>query len=292
MSDRFCIRGCTHQHWATCENTTPAELAVKAAADAAGEKYRAPCRGCAPSVCREGSLICDACFGRARHLLGDAFDILAQIRSQGDPLKSGWNWDRVVIAGSSPEPPAPIGEDVIDATVAVRAAIAYFAAGLSELSNDLVAMEWLGPLVLDRHPADEEGVRERWSIQDAADRWGAERGDVHRFPAGVRPNAPAGSFARADDEEAHAPVREWYDPLLTVRQAAKRVGVTEQAVRLWVSKGLLVPATKARGPRGSVLSYFYASKVDAVDTSLEEKRTRPKPSAATVTNHQNRSQDV
>lgn len=289
MSDRFCIRGCTRQHWATCENTMPAELAVKAAADAAGEKYRAPCRGCAPSVCREGSLICDACFGRARHLLDDAFDVLAQIRSQGDPLKSGWNWDRVVIAGSSPEPPAPIGEDVIDATVAVRAAIAYFDAGLSALSNDLVAMEWLGPLVLDRHPADEEGVRERWSIQDAADRWGVERGDVHRFPAGVRPNAPAGSFARADDEEAHAPVREWYDPLLTVKQAAKRVGVTEQAVRLWVSKGLLVPATKARGPRGSVLSYFYASKVDAVDTSLEEKRTRPKPSAAAAAEHEKES---
>ncbi|MEX8058726.1 MerR family transcriptional regulator [Microbacterium sp. 16-032] len=194
-----------------------------------------------------------------------------------------------MIAGSSPEPPAPIGEDVIDATVAVRAAVAYFAAGLSEVSNDLVAMEWLGPLVLDRHPADEEGVRERWSIQDAADRWGAERGDVHRFPAGVRPNAPAGSFARADDEEAHAPVREWYDPLLTVKQAAKRVGVTEQAVRLWVSKGLLVPATKARGPRGSVLSYFYASKVDAVDTSLEEKRTRPKPSAAAAAEHDKES---
>lgn len=276
MSDRFCIRGCTRQHWATCENTAPAELAVKAAADAAGEKYRAPCRGCAPSVCREGSLICDACFGRARHLLDDAFDILAQIRSQGDPLKSGWNWDRVVIAGSSPEPPAPIGEDVIDATVAVRTAVAYFAAGLSELSNDLVAMEWLGPLVLDRHPADEEGVRERWSIQDAADRWGAERKSAH-------------AFVYPDDEEPEAapvsmPVREWYDPLLTVKQAAKRVGVTEQAVRLWVSKGLLVPATKARGPRGSVLSYFYASKVDAVDTSLEEKRTRPKPSAVTAAN--------
>ncbi len=276
MSDRFCIRGCTRQHWATCENTNPVELLRKAQAEEAGEKYRAPCRGCAPSVCREGSLICDACFGRARHLLSDAFDILAQIRSQGDPLKSGWNWDRVVIAGSSPEPPAPIGEDVIDATVAVRTAIAYFQAGLSELSNDLVAMEWLGPLVLDRHPADEEGVRERWSIQDAADRWGAERKSAH-------------AFVYPDDEEPEAvpvssPVREWYDPLLTIKQAAARREVSQRTVQRWVAKGLLVSVAKHRDARGAVVLYFPASKVDAVDASLKEKRTRPKPSAVAAAN--------
>lgn len=277
MSDRYCIRGCTRQHWATCENTTPSELAAKAKAEAAGEKYRAPCRGCAPSVCREGSLICDACFGRAKYLLGDAFDILARIRSQGDPLKSGWNWDRVVIAGSSPEPPAPIGEDVVDATTAVLTAMRYFAAGLSGLSNDLVAMEWLGPLVLDRHAPDEHGVRERWSIQDAADRWGAERKDPHAF---VYPDDEPDAVVEV------TPVREWYDPLLTIKQAAVRREVSQRTVQRWVTKELLVPVAKHRDARGAIVLYFPASKVDAVDTALEEKRTRPKPSAAAAAEHE------
>lgn len=278
MSDRYCIRGCTRQHWATCENLTAAELAWKAEAVAAGEKYRGPCAGCAPSVCQDGSLICSHCFGRARHLLGEVGDILARIRSEGDPLKSGWNWDRVVIAGSSSEAQGPIGEDVVDATNAVLGACRYYAAGLAELSNDLEAMEWLGPLVLDRHKPDEHGVRERWSIQDAKDRWGVERRDPH-------------AFVYPEDEEPEAapestPVREWNDPLLTIKQAAARREVSQRTVQRWVAKELLVPVAKHRDARGAVVLYFPASKIDAVDASLEEKRTRPKPSATAAAEHE------
>ncbi|WP_307480267.1 hypothetical protein [Microbacterium trichothecenolyticum] len=272
---RNCIRGCARQHWAVCENLEPDELARRAHAEDVGETYTPPCRGCAPSVCRDRSLVCDQCWGRANKLLSDAPELLTRLRTMTDGGQSRWNWDSVVTTRSTPGPQATGRDDVTDAIHALEEATRYFSAGLEQLQNDHVAMGWLGPLVLDDHPEDEDGVRERWSVRDAMRRWGLE--NRHRFVhpgAGALPNAPAGSYARYDDEEVLGPVREWFNPLLTLAQAAERVGLGERGVRKWVEKGFLTPSATSRGPKGVVTSYFHASAVDAVNTEMMGRRNR------------------
>ncbi|WP_270353246.1 hypothetical protein [Microbacterium testaceum] len=272
-NDRYCVRGCARQHWAVCENLSADELAKKAHAEDVDETYTPPCKGCAPSVCRDRSLICDSCWGRASRLLSDAPELLTRLRAMTDGGQSRWNWDRVVTTRATHGPQATGRDDVTDAIHAIEEATRYFSAGLEQLQNDHTAMEWLGPLVLDDHPEDDDGVRERWSIRDAMRRWGLE--NRHRFVhPGAVPNAPAGSYARYDDEETLGPVREWFDPLLTLAQAAQRVGLSEQAVRKWVQKGDMHPSATSRGERGAVTSYFHASTVDAVaETAAARRRT-------------------
>lgn len=271
-SDRFCVRGCARQHWAVCENLSPAELAKRDAAEDAGEGYVPPCAGCAPSVCRVGSLICDQRFGRARGLLRDAPELLQRIRSMTDDERSRWNWDRVVVTSSHSATAATVSDDITDAIHAIETALRYFRAGLPALTGDGEAMDWLGPLVLDEHPAV-DGIRERWSIRDAMSRWGLE--NRHRFiHPDARPNAPHGAYARYDEEETLAPVREWFDPLVTVEQAAQRRGVSNRTVQNWVRKGYITPVATAK-TRYKTLTYFHASAVDAADAEVAAKRTRP-----------------
>ncbi|WP_396646220.1 helix-turn-helix domain-containing protein [Microbacterium sp.] len=271
-SDRFCIRGCARQHWAVCENLSPSELSKREAAEDAGERYTPPCAGCAPSVCRVGSLVCDQCFGRARGLLRDAPELLQRLRSMTDDGRSRWNFDRVVVTSSHVGTAANVGDDITDAIHAIETALHYFRAGLAALTGDAEAMGWLGPLVLDEHPAV-DGVRERWSIRDAMSRWGME--NRHRFiHPDARPNAPRGAYAAYDDEEVVAPVREWFDPLVTVEQAAQRRGVSNRTVKNWIRKGYITPVATAK-TRYNTLTYFHASDVDAADAEVAAKRTRP-----------------
>lgn len=304
MSDRVCVRGCVQAgvHWAVCENNSDNEVRRRRRAEEAEEAYVGPCKGCAPRECRDGSLICDQCFGRARALLSDAPDLLGRLRSLGDPSKSGWNWDRgEVIRTSSPHPPAPIGDDLIDAIHAVETAVRFFGSDIATVSNDAEAMGWLGPLVLNRHAPDSDGVREGWSVRDAVDRWGVERQDTFRFPCRL-PSAPHGSYARFDEEEAAGSVTEWYDPLLTPAEAASLRGVNERTARKWLDRDLLGPTVKMRDGRHTVRKAYasrwfavnpcpivhegeWCTRVDGHDGPCGLRPgTRPKP-----TNHTNRS---
>jgi hypothetical protein len=230
------------------------------AAGVPGIAYEPNCHGCAPRECRDGSLICDRCFGRMKSLLHDAPDLLGRLRAMADPASSSWNWDKPEpVASSSTVAPAPIPDDLADAIIAVEGALEGWLAwngDLQWISNNLAAVTWLSARVLDAHPPV-EGIRESWSVLDAVRRWGIER----------RAN---GAFVYPVDEEERAeivePVSEWFDPLITVKQAAERHKVTQQAVRKWIADGHLVPATKTRGPRGSVMWWVYTTAVDAVAT--------------------------
>lgn len=272
-SESHCLRGCARQHWAVCENLSADELARKAQAEDIGTSYTPPCKGCAPSVCRDRSLICDQCWGRASRLLSDAPELLTRLRTMTDGGQSRWNWDRVITTRAQPGPQATGRDDITDAIHAIEETTRYFSAGLEQLQNDHTAMEWLGPLVLDDHLENADGVREQWSVRDAMRRWGLE--SRHRFVhpgAGALPNAPAGSYALYDDDDVLGPVREWFDPLLTAQQAAERAGVTEAALRKWVDRGRLSPAATSRGPKGAVSSYYHASSVDAARAQLDDQR--------------------
>lgn len=258
---QFCVRGCAQQHWAVCENLAPEELNKRDAAEDAGERYTPPCRGCAPSVCRAGSLVCDQCFGRARHILHDAPELLQRLRSMVDGGRSRWNWDRVVVSSSLVGAAATVGDDIIDAAHAIETALTYYRAGLASLTDDPEAMRWIGPLVLDDHPPV-DGIRARWSIRDAMSRWGIESRDRSAHPD-ARPNAPRGAYARYDDEEHVRPVREWYDPLITLEQAAERRQASQRTMRRCAQNGALKPVAHGHGAAWAV-RYFRASDVDAV----------------------------
>lgn len=248
MSERACVRvGCRSfevhpdgtrepRHYSACPSyKNPANTS---------------CSGCVPGECRDGSLVCDSCFGKARALLDDTPDILGRLRALGDPAKSGWNWDREVIGGSAPVvAPAPIGDDLLDAIHGVQTAMSYFAAGIEALSNDREAMGWLGPLVLDQHPPLPDGTRVAWSVRDARDRWGVESRHKHAFPIDTLD----------DGVLDRVPVTGWWDPLRTVAEAAELRGVSERSTRKWVEKGLVPVAVRHPGARGSILTLAHES---------------------------------
>lgn len=245
---RACIRGCTvrDMHYATCPSF--------------GDEENTDCKGCAPRVARDMSLICDRCFGRMRGLLHDAPDLLGRLRSLADPMKAAV-LDPVRVSTSSTEPPAPVGADLLDAIHSVEIAVSWSSADLSTVANDREQITYLGELLLDRH-APFDGLRSAWSVQDAMDQWGVERRDRETFVFPVED----------DDDPVSGPVREWYDPLLTVADAAKRHKLTQRAVQKWVSRDLLVPVARIRGPRGSVISYFRASAIDKVAAEMKAKQ--------------------
>lgn len=177
------------------------------------------------------------------------------------------------MSGSPVGGAATARDDITDAMQAIEQALRYYRAGLAALTRDPEAMEWLGPLVLDTHPAV-DGVRERWSVRDAMTRWGLK--SRHRFVhPDARPNAPRGAYAADDDVEVIGPVREWFDPLLTVEQAAQRRDVSPMTIRNWAKKGYLTPVATSRTIRGNVLTYFHASDVDAVTPAPEGRRGAP-----------------
>lgn len=251
MSDRYCIRGCVRrdEHYAAC---------ARYGGDYTGAF---PCTGCAPAECRDGSLICDRCFGRMRALLADGPDLIGRVRSLADPMKATPTDKAPGGRSSATEPPAPIDADLIDALNVLQKLEPWWHVTLSDYSNDLEAITWLGEVVLDRHP-EIAGERDGWSVADAMAKWGVERRtDVHVFPD----EDPEG-------EPESAPVREWYDPLLTLEQAAKRVKVSQRQARRWVEKDELIVVAQHRGPRGTVMKYVHASAVDAVAERMRERQ--------------------
>lgn len=250
MTERTCIRGCVRPgiHYATCEHSGPTYEGAF------------PCRGCAPRECRDGSLVCDKCFGRIRGLLNDVRDLTGRLTALADPAKAT-PLDRVRVAASSLEAPAPISADLLDALGTLTTATQWAYIDLAEVSNDLETITFLCALILARHP-EVNGTREAWSVQDAVDRWGVERRtDQYVYP---------------DDEDDltlySAPIREWYDPLLTVKQAAKRAEVTQRTVQRWISDDNLPVTARMRAPDGSVVTYVKASTLDMVAKQATEAR--------------------
>jgi hypothetical protein len=274
MSDRDCIRGCVQRdvHYATCawygidENVAPTVAALPNAPK--------QCKGCAPRECRDGSLICDRCFGRLRALVRDADDLMGRLWSLADPMKATPTDKAPGRRSSSVEPPAPVDADLLDAINEISRRLwdwesfvhpVTLEAALPELVNVVEHVEALGRGFLDRHPLV-DGIREVWSVQDAVDKWGFERRtDAFVYPAD-----------EGEGEPEAAPVREWYDPLLTLQQAAKRASVSQRQVQRWVQKEVVSVVAQHRGPRGSVMKYVRASAVDAAVASMgaNQQRTR------------------
>lgn len=251
MTDRYCIRGCVRrgEHYAACQFSGP---------DYEGSF---PCDGCAPRECRDGSLICDRCFGRMRALLADGPDLIGRVRSLADPMKATPTDKAPGGRSSAIEPPAPVDADLIDALIVLEKLEPWWHVALSDYSNDRDVITWLGEIVLDRHP-EVKGERDAWSVADAMDKWGVER----RTDAFVYPDA------EDDVESEGAPVREWYDPLLTLEQAARRAKVSQRQARRWVDKDDLAVVAQHRGPRGTVMKYVYASAVDEVAKRMRERQ--------------------
>ncbi|MEJ1087041.1 helix-turn-helix domain-containing protein [Microbacterium sp. Mu-80] len=300
VRDGVCVLGCTLRgvHFATCawygvdDNVAPAVAALPNAP--------ARCRGCAPSPAHTGSVICSRCFGRMRGMLRDAPDMVGRLRSLSDPTKA-MQVAPVKVSSRPVEAVAPVGPDLLDAADAILANLRDWAhavpspwplpwharfSGMSAVSAYLLAKEYAGAIidqleqltadparvvdlaeaVIVVHPED-GGERPAWSIADAAYRWGVERRDRH-----VHPDVDA----EPDREISAQPVREWYDPTLSVKDAAARVGVKPVTVRKWVASGDLPVAMRARGPRGSVMLMLYASQVDRVarDMAARGEATR------------------
>lgn len=255
MSDRVCVRGCVQEgvHYAAC----PWDH-VEAGSERAAELTAAgvqPCSGCAAQKCRDGSMICDRCFGRMRRLLDDAPDLQARLRALADPAKSTWNWDRPApVATVSTVAPAPVGDDLLDAILAVDHVVEWWVpVDLRVVSNDRHQVLILAELLLDRHqPVD--GMRPAWSVQDAVDRWGVERRD--RSKTVWEPDV--------DGEIATFNVHEHGDPLVSLQDAAALVGETRFKVARWERKGLLARAATIPGPRGSRKAMYRLSEVRAV----------------------------
>jgi hypothetical protein len=250
MTERACIRGCIRPgiHYATCEHSGP------------NYTGQFPCRGCAPRECRDGSLICDTCFGRMRALLADVRDLTGRLTALADPLKAT-PLDRIRVAATATEPPGPVQADLIDALGAVRAAEEWAYVDLTKHTNDRETVIYLIELILQRHPA-RDGVRPAWSVQDTVDQWGVERRTENTF------TYPEDNHDTLDPE----PVREWYDPILTVRQAAARANVTQRTVQRWIAAETLPITAKVRTGDGSIITYVTASILDKVSAEAETTR--------------------
>lgn len=253
MSDRVCVRGCVQEgvHYAACpwdHVEAGSERAVELTA--AGVE---PCGGCAPRECRDGSLICDRCFGRMRGLLNDGPDMLARLQSLADPRKATPT-DQPHFGATSVEPVAPVPADLLDALAVVEYVVAVFDEDtLRQVSNDRERVLLMSEYVIERHPVV-DGERAAWSLQDAVDRWGVERRD--RSKTVWEPDV--------DGEIATFNVHEHGDPLVSLQDAAALVGETRFKVARWERKGLLARAATIPGPRGSRKAMYRLSEVRAV----------------------------
>lgn len=100
MTDRYCIRGCTHRgdHYAEC---------------ASYGKEDGPCKGCVPRTARDMALVCERCYRAMRRLLDDAPDLLAHIRGKADPLKATV-FDKILVSGTIT--PGDGGDNVLEAS--------------------------------------------------------------------------------------------------------------------------------------------------------------------------------
>lgn len=218
MSDRYCIRGCVRpgEHYAACRFNGP---------DYVGPF---PCDGCAPRECRDGSLVCDRCFGRMRALLADGPDLIGRVRSLADPMKATPTDKAPGGRSSAIEPPAPIDADLIDALAVLEKLEPWWHVTLSDYSNDREVMTWMGEVVLDRHP-EVEGLRDGWSVADAMAKWGPERRTKN-------------DTEWADDVsgEEVAAIPEWDDQLLNRDESARLVG-SLRTLQRWQKRGEIAP---------------------------------------------------
>lgn len=222
MTDRACIRECTQYgvHYATCEHSGPTY-------DGAF-----PCRGCAPRECRDGSLICDRCFGRMRALLNDTPDLLARLHAIADPTKAKV-LDDIRVRSTPTEPVAPVSADLLDAITAIEQVLRIWndwGRDLATISNNLEAVTWMTAAVLDRHP-ETDGTRDAWSIQDAIDRWGVERRDRNPRPYDDDTD---------NREELVEPIPEWDNPIVG-RDDAERIAGSAATLRRWIRNGDITP---------------------------------------------------
>lgn len=251
MSDRVCIRGCVQRgvHYATCawygidENVAPAVAALP--------NTPKQCKGCAPRECRDGSLICDRCFGRLRALVRDADDLMGRLRALADPMKATPTDKAPGGRSASVEPPAPVDADLADAMNDIGHTLRdwdlhtghQLEKALPDLVNNAEHVRVLGIGFLDRHPLV-DGIREFWSVQDAVDKWGVER----RTDTFIYPDDDA------DAEVVVTSVPEWKDRLLVKVEAEREAG-SARTLRRWVKKGLIEPAGRLR--YGDVVTPWY-----------------------------------
>lgn len=213
MSDRICIRGCTQRgvHYASCD----------------GDSEGGSCWGCAPRECRDGSLICDRCFGRMRALLADGPDLLGRVRSLADPMKATPTDKAPGGRSSTVEAPAPVDADLLDAIAALEQLEPWWHVTLSDYSNDLAVITWLSEVVLDVHP-EVEGERSAWSVADVMAKWGVER-------------RTKGEPAWSPDEELDpvrdrgVPIPEWGDPIVGWVDAVRIAG-SDSTLRRWIKR--------------------------------------------------------
>ncbi|MDT0118194.1 hypothetical protein Q9R20_14520 [Microbacterium sp. PRF11] len=233
-----------------------------------GKEYAFPCDGCAAEPTVGGTLVCARCRGRFRFALREVADLVGRMRSLVDPTSAIVYGDRARRTGSSsPGAPAPVGADLIDACDAVQkglwrwspsggwprsdAAEAFedaeeAAAGILAHLDSWLADEddvySLYALLLERHPVDDDGVRVAWSVQDALDKWGAERREqaaegAVKVSRALRPE-------RVFDEETARPIAEQGDPLLGGKQAAAVAG-SVRTLQRWAKASEIVAETVA-----------------------------------------------
>lgn len=282
MSDRVCVRGCTKHgiHYATCADYGKAEAFEKAkAAGVEGVSYVPQCWGCAPQECREGSLVCDRCFGRMRRLLDDAPDLLARLRSIVDPSKATPS-DRQPGGGTRSEPAAAVASDPLDAILCVEEVLdawARWGRDLPGISNNLEVVTWMGRHVLDRHKPhsgeDEPwraGLRDAWSVQDAVDQWGVER-------------VPAKGEKPWEDEVERdiivTDTHEWGNRLIT-REQAQEIAGSQQTLSRWERKGLIEVEGRVILGDGKPMSFFRENKVREVAQQMAARVGRPRKDQA------------
>lgn len=270
MYDRVCIRGCTQRdvHFAACPNCTTAELLRKAHAEDNELDYTPPCKGCAPRECRDGSYICDRCFGRMRFLLSETPDLIARLESIADPRKATPTDIFRTGAPQILEASSPVPVDLIDALASVRGVYFTFqgwGSDLQKMSNDIEAISWMCSLVLDRHrPVD--GVREAWSIQDAIDNWGVER---------VDPRAIEWED-QEESEEVVDTIREWREPLLPRDEVMRRAEISLSTLKRLERGGFVSRRATVNGERGRRTPWFYLSQVIAGIAAAEAARVAEK----------------
>lgn len=287
MSERDCVRECVQRdvHWANC---------TRSGGD--WEEHPERCRGCAPRPARPAALICDRCYGRIRRLLAETPELIERIRSIADPTKAVV-YSAVRAVGSRDEKHAPTPSDILDAVIqitsnmrdwamylepgmfwdaggapgvgpvrlpGIAATTGVIAQHLDTLANDRDQILRLSEAVLVNHPTADDGVRETWSVADAAARWGLER----------RTNDA--DWVEDEIEELVTDIPEWDDPVITLADAAKKVRKNERALQRWVKNGDLDIVARTRGPRGSQLAWVRTSTVLRVNDAMEARRkTRP-----------------
>lgn len=96
-----CARGCMRrgEHFAACPSAFGGE---------------GQCRGCVPRDAVGESVLCGRCFHRTRALIEATPDMLAHLRSLGDPLKAAV-YDREPGGGTKVHAPPPIPVELLDA---------------------------------------------------------------------------------------------------------------------------------------------------------------------------------